>query len=88
MVKTEHPYNNNENLVKTYSDEGNYIVQNETGRKYSVAVDVYPCRYTYTETSEKAPAPKDYKKILSEKSNSTDAYAEEEVPEYEIQTLQ
>lgn len=67
MVKTEHPYNNNENLVKHYSDKGNYILQNETGRKYSVAVDAYPCRYTYTETSEKAPAPKDYKKILAEK---------------------
>lgn len=73
MIITEYPYNN-ENLVKHYSDEGNYIVQNETGRKYSVAVDVYPCQYTYTETNEKAPPRKDYKKILAEqeKANQPD----------------
>ena len=72
MIITEYPYNNNENLIKHYSDEGNYIVQNETGRKYSVAVDVYPCRYTYTETSEKAPPRKnygEYEKILAEEAN-------------------
>lgn len=32
-------------LIKTYSDEGKYIVQNETGNKYDCAVDVYPIRY-------------------------------------------
>lgn len=71
MIKTEYPYNNNESLIKHYSDKGNYIIQNETGRKYSIAVDVYPCRYTYSETSEKAPPVRSYAEILAlrEKSN-------------------
>ena len=38
-------------LVKTYSDAGNYIVQKETGIKYSEAVDV-PNKYTYIESEE------------------------------------
>ena len=59
MLITEHPYidkqgNEHEDLIKHYSNEGNYILQNETGAKYTVAIDVYPCRYTYTETSKKA----------------------------------
>lgn len=66
MIVTKHPYNNNENLVKTYSDERNYLIQNETGRKYSIAIDAYPCRYTYTETSEKAPPLKKYTKREAE----------------------
>jgi hypothetical protein len=65
MIKSEHPFNNKENLIKHYSDEGNYIIQNETGRKYRIAVDVYPCRYTYTETSEKAPPVRSYAEILA-----------------------
>lgn len=40
----------NENLVKHYSDLGVYIKQNETGVEYAEAIDVVPCRYTYTET--------------------------------------
>lgn len=59
MLKVEYPYNDKENLIKHYSDEGNYILQNETGIKYCAAVDVYPCRYTYTETNEKIPIKKD-----------------------------
>ena len=62
MIITEHPYNNNENLVKTFSDRGNYIVQVETGVKYSSAVDTYPCRYSYSETDEKVPPSKAYVK--------------------------
>lgn len=41
-----------DNLVKHYSDEGKMILQVETGVKYSEAIDVYPCRYTYEETDE------------------------------------
>ena len=37
-------------LIKTYSDKGMYILQNETGEIYDSAVDVYPCKYTYSET--------------------------------------
>lgn len=40
----------NENLVKHYSDQGVYIRQIETGIEYAEAIDVVPCRYTYTET--------------------------------------
>ena len=73
MLKAEHPYNNNESLIKHYSDEGNYIIQNETGRKYRIAVDVYPCRFTYSETSEKAPPIKAYnKQITAEQEQAND----------------
>lgn len=63
MLKTQHPYAGNENLIKTYSDEGYYLIQNETGRRYRIAIDVYPCRFTYTESTEKAPKlQREYKK--------------------------
>lgn len=39
-------------LNRTYSDGGLYIEQNETGIKYSEAVDVEGAPYTYTETDE------------------------------------
>ena len=71
MIKTVHPYNNNEGLVRTSSDEGFYIIQNETGRKYSVAVDAYPCRYTYSETEEKAPPRKTYERKVTENDVQT-----------------
>ena len=41
------------NLFRTYSDEGNYILQNETGVKYAEAIDVETAPYTYSETDEK-----------------------------------
>ena len=40
------------NLYKTYSDDKKYIIQNETGIKYSEAVDVENAPYTYSETDE------------------------------------
>lgn len=57
MLIEQYPYideqgNEHENLVKHYSDEDILILQVETGVKYSDAVDVYPCRYTYKETDE------------------------------------
>lgn len=60
MIVTQYPYTGkdgvpHDNLVKTFSDEGYYLIQNETGRKYRIAVDAYPCRFTYSESSEKAP---------------------------------
>lgn len=39
-------------LNRTYSDAGFYILQNETGIKYSEAVDVEGAPYTYSETNE------------------------------------
>lgn len=40
------------NLYRTYSAEGFYIVQNETGVEYIEAVDVEGAPYTYTETDK------------------------------------
>lgn len=40
------------NLYRTYSDEGFYIKQVETGNIYSEAIDVEDAPYTYEETSE------------------------------------
>ena len=42
----------NDKLIRHYSDEGLYIRQEETGIEYCDAVDVVPCRYTYTETEK------------------------------------
>lgn len=39
-------------LIKHESDAGKYIRQVETGREYSSAVDVIPCKYTYVETEK------------------------------------
>ena len=41
------------NLYRTYSDEGLYIVQNETGIEYTEAVDVENAPFTYSETDKK-----------------------------------
>lgn len=40
------------NLFRTYSDEGFYILQNETQIEYSEAIDVEGAPYTYMETNE------------------------------------
>lgn len=42
----------NERLERHYSDKGLVIRQEETGVEYSDAVDLIPCRYTYTETDK------------------------------------
>ena len=42
----------NENRIRHYSDTGFRILQNETGIVYDDAVDVMPCKYTYSETDE------------------------------------
>jgi hypothetical protein len=41
------------NRIRHYSDSGFRILQNETGIVYDDAVDVMPCRYTYSETEER-----------------------------------
>lgn len=51
MIKQETIIINGRTLVKTYSDNNKYIIQNETGVKYSEAVDI-PNRYTYRESEE------------------------------------
>lgn len=42
--------NDGVNLFRTYSDIGNYILQNETQIQYSEAIDVENAPYTYSET--------------------------------------
>lgn len=44
--------NDGVNLYRTYSDEGFYILQNETGIEYSEAIDVEDAPYTYSETDK------------------------------------
>ena len=39
-------------LLRTYSDEGKSIIQNETGIVYDEAIDVENAPYTYTESTE------------------------------------
>lgn len=50
MIKQETIVVNGRQLVKTYSDSGKYIVQNETGAEYVEAVDI-PNKFTYTESA-------------------------------------
>lgn len=55
MLITKEIEINGQKLRKTYSSQGFYIIQNETGNKYSQAVDVLDAVYTYTETDEPSP---------------------------------
>ena len=48
-------------LYKTYSDAGYFILQNETGVKYSEAIDVESAPYTYSETDELIPVEEEEK---------------------------
>ena len=41
------------NLYKTYSDNGVYILQEQTGYEYDIAIDVENAPYTYIETDKK-----------------------------------
>jgi transcriptional regulator of NAD metabolism len=43
---------NGRTLIKHESDSNKIIRQIETGREYSSAVDIIPCRYTYVETDK------------------------------------
>ena len=54
MIVTEYFMTRKDGVVlnRTYSDEGFYILQNETGIEYSEAVDVADAPYTYTETDK------------------------------------
>ena len=45
----------NGNRIHHYSDAGFRILQNETGIVYDDAIDVMPCKYTYSETDELIP---------------------------------
>ena len=49
MIKQENIIINGKEFIKTYSDSY-YIIQVETGIRYSEAIDIVPCKYTYEET--------------------------------------
>ena len=55
MIKKEFCIKRNDgiDLFRSYSDEGKYIIQKETGYKYTEAVDVEESKFTYEETDEK-----------------------------------
>ena len=55
IVKEFFRYNEDlqKNLYRTYSDEGYYIKQIETGNIYEEAVDAEDSEFTYEETDEK-----------------------------------
>ena len=51
MIKPKTIFVNGRELIKAYSDNNKYIIQNETGAKYPEAIDI-PNKYTYTESEE------------------------------------
>lgn len=53
MIVTEHYRIRSDGVVlnRTYSDEGKYIIQNETGFTYIEAIDVEGAPYTYSEST-------------------------------------
>lgn len=57
MLIEEYPWNGREDRIRHYSDAGMLIEQDQTGRRYEEAIDVYPTAYTYTETDEPIPEP-------------------------------
>lgn len=50
MIQTE--YLKDGALIRHHSDSGLMLRQVETGREYTEAVDIVPCRYTYEETDK------------------------------------
>ena len=54
MIKTQEIEINGRKLIRTYSDTG-YMIENQQGVKYSEAVDPENSGRTYTETDEKIP---------------------------------
>ena len=69
MIKQETITVKDRTLVKTYSDIGKYIIQNETGVKYSEAVDV-PNKYTYKESEEYIEPKKELEGITLEQTKA------------------
>ena len=57
---------NGRTLVKHESDCGKMIRQKETGREYSSAVDVIPCKYTYEETDKDIPERPEMEEVTDE----------------------
>lgn len=52
MIVQERTTINGTEFLHTYSDSGMMLLQTETGTLYGDAIDIIPCRYTYTETEQ------------------------------------
>lgn len=46
----------NDTLVRHWSNNNKLILQVETGKLYSEAIDVIPCRYRYVESEQDIPS--------------------------------
>lgn len=64
MIQSE--YVNNGKRIRHWSDANFKILQNETNILYDDAVDVIPCRYTYSETDIPIEMSEDDENIYSE----------------------
>ena len=80
MIITE--YLNNDTLIRHYSNENLMLLQNETGITYPEAIDVVPCRYTYTETN----TPIDFREEVDEELSQELQLLEEKALAYDIIT--
>lgn len=56
-IKEIHPYDGHDDWILHYAEDENgtrYLMEQiETGIEYGVAVDIYPCPYTYRATDKK-----------------------------------
>lgn len=69
MLKQETIIVNGRELIKTYSDNNKFIIQNETGAKYSEAIDI-PYKYTYKESEEDIETEKELENITLEQTKA------------------
>lgn len=67
-------------LYKTESPNGYYILQNETNRKYAVAIDVENSGYTYSETNEKIKKDEDTQNEATSADDSSVLRQQEDLP--------
>lgn len=72
MIKQETINLNGRLLVRTYSDAGKKIIQEETGWTYGEAVDPLDMHRTYTESTEDIERPEDEEGIDNERDISAD----------------
>lgn len=78
MILTQYPYvddngNTHHNLVKTWSDdETKELLQVETGSRFSEAIDLYPCVYTYKEVDKPLEEEDEEEPVENQEPNEND----------------
>lgn len=85
MLIEEYPWNGRTDRIRHYSDAGMMIEQEQTGRRYEDAIDVYPTAYTYTETDEPIPEPPEDEPTLTKSRGKTVEELEKENAELRAQ---